>query len=130
MRRGRLVVTGLAVVTALLAAGPGSAANAASGNGRSTLPGSAPQWANKGNYVGAADTTGSVGFRVYLGWRNQAGAEALARAVSDPKSASYGRYVSPTSFRQQFAPTQAQVQSVQSWLRSQGFTVDYSPQNN
>jgi subtilase family serine protease len=123
-------VTALAAVTALFAMGLGSTANAASGNGKSTLAGSAPSWASKGNYVGAADPDGSVGFRVYLGWRNRAGAEALARAVSDPKSPSYGRYVSPASFRQQFAPAQAQVDAVQSWLRSQGFTIDYTPQNN
>jgi subtilase family serine protease len=73
---------------------------------------------------------GSIGFRVYLGWRNEPGAEALPRAVSDPKSPSYGKYLSPSAFRQQFAPTQAQVGAVQSWLRSQGFTVDYTPQNN
>jgi subtilase family serine protease len=110
--------------------GLGSAASAANGNGTSTLAGSAPSWANKANYVGTADPAGPVGFRVYLGWRNEAGAEALARAVSDPKSPSYGRYVSPASFRQQFTPAQAQVDAVQSWLRSQGFTIDYTPQNN
>jgi len=108
----------------------GAGASASNGNGKSTQAGSAPSWANKRNYVGAADPNGSIGFRVYLGWRNEAGAEALARAVSDPKSPSYGKYVSPASFRQQFAPTQAQVDAVQSWLRSQGFTVDYTPQNN
>src|SRR5262249_56897511 len=32
--------------------------------------------------------------------------------------------------RQQFEPTQAQVNAVQSWLKSQGFTVEYTPQNN
>ena len=123
-------MTAVAAVTALFAVGVGAGASASNGNGKSTQAGSAPSWANKRNYVGAADPNGSIGFRVYLGWRNEAGAEALARAVSDPKSPSYGKYVSPASFRQQFAPTQAQVDAVQSWLRSQGFTVDYTPQNN
>jgi subtilase family serine protease len=50
--------------------------------------------------------------------------------VSDPKSASYGKYVTPQDFRKQFAPSQQQVNAVQSWLRSQGFKVDYTPQNN
>ena len=123
-------MTAVAAATVLFATGLGSTASAASGNGKSTLPGSAPSWANKGNYVGAADPDGSVGFRLYLGWRNEAGAAALARAVSDPKSPSYGRYVSPASFRQQYAPTQAQVDAAQTWLRNQGFTIDYTPQNN
>jgi subtilase family serine protease len=123
-------VIAVAAVTALFAVGVGAGAGAANGSGKSTLAGSAPSWAKNRNYVGAADPNGSVGFRVYLGWRNEAGAEALAQAVSDPKSPSYGKYLSAASFRQQFAPTQAQVGAVQSWLRSQGFTVDYTPQNN
>src|SRR4029453_2449589 len=43
---------------------------------------------------------------------------------------SYGHYLTPAQFRQQFAPAQAQVGAVQSWLRSQGFTVNYTPGNN
>lgn len=130
MGRVRLVVTAVAAVPALFVMGVGAGASAASANVKSTLAGSVPSWANTGNYAGAADPNGSVGFRVYLGWRNEAGATALARAVSDPKSPSYGQYVSPASFRQQFAPNQAQVGAVQSWLQSQGFTIDYTPQNN
>jgi subtilase family serine protease len=95
-----------------------------------TLHGSAPAWANSSHFVASADPSGNVGFRVYLGWRNPAGADALAKAVSDPRSASYGQYVTPAAFRKQFAPSQAQVGAVQSWLRSQGFTVDYTPTNN
>jgi subtilase family serine protease len=71
-----------------------------------------------------------VGFRVYLGWNDIAGAEALAKAVSDPSSSSYGHYLAPSEFRRRFAPTQAQVGAVQSWLRSQGLKVDYTPANN
>src|ERR687888_162423 len=126
MRRVKLVVAALAA-TALLVVG---AAAADASGGRSVLAGSAPSWANKGNFVGAADPNSPVGFRVYLGWRNQAGAEAVAKAVSDPKSPSYGKALSPSAFRQQFAPTQAQVGAVRSWLQSQGFRLDYTPQNN
>ena len=59
----------------------------------SDASGSAPGWAKKSNFVGAADPNRAVGFRVYLGWNDLAGAEALARAVSDPNNASYGKYV-------------------------------------
>ena len=128
MRRAKLVVTAAAAVTALLVIGAG--AGAANGNGKSALPGSAPGWAKKSNFVGAADPNRAVGFRVYLGWNDLAGAEALARAVSDPNNASYGKYVKPEEFRKRFAPSQQQVNAVQSWLRGQGFKVDYTPQNN
>jgi subtilase family serine protease len=106
------------------------AAQAARQGDRATLPGSKPGWANSHNFTGAADLAGSVGFRVYLGWSNSTQAESLARAVSDPSSSSYGRYLTPSEFRRQFAPSRSQVEAVQSWLRSQGFTVNYTPTNN
>ena len=106
----------------------GLAASQASSSDRSTLHGSAPTWANSHNQAGNADPAGPVGFRVYLGWKD--GAEAAAKAVSDPHSSSYGHYLTPQQFRQSFAPSQAQVGAVQSWLRGQGFTIDYTPQNN
>ena len=101
-----------------------------SNNGRTTLNGSAPSWASSNNYRSAADPTSYVGFRVYLGWNNPSKVEALAQAVSDPKSSSYGQYLTPSQFHQQFAPSQSQVGAVQSWLRSQGFSVEYTPSNN
>jgi subtilase family serine protease len=119
------LVTGILALSALNA-GMAVAAPA----GRTSLQGSIPSWAKAGNVKGATDRSSAVGFRVYLGWQNQAGAEALARAVSDPRSSQYGRYVTPAQFRQKFAPTQAQVTAVQDWLRSAGFTIDYTPSNN
>jgi subtilase family serine protease len=122
-------LTAAALLALLVTALPGVPASAAPPD-RTTLPGSAPTWANAHNFAGAANPADNIGFRVYLGWNNPAGAEGLARAVSDPHSASYGQYVTPAQFRQQFAPSQAQVGAVQSWLRSQGFTIDYTPANN
>ncbi|HEX8983589.1 MAG TPA: S53 family peptidase [Ktedonobacterales bacterium] len=107
-----------------------SSHSAAQASSRSTLAGSAPSWANAKNYQGTADPTSTVGFRVYLGWNNEAAVESMARAVSDPHSASYGKYLSAGQFRQQFAPSQAQVASVQNWLKGQGFNVEYTPSNN
>src|SRR5438132_8191029 len=97
---------------------------------RSTLKGSKPSWAKPGNYLTGANASTQLGFRVYLGWNNAAGAEALARAVSDPRSKSYRHYLTPAQFRQQFAPTGDQVAQVQSWLTSQGFSLVYTPANN
>ena len=94
------------------------------------LHGSAPSWASAKNYTGAADPTGNVGFRVYLGWQNPDAAVALAHAVSDPRSPQYGHYLTPQQFRQRFAPSQGAVGAVQSWLRSQGFSIVHTPMNN
>jgi subtilase family serine protease len=97
---------------------------------RSVLKGSKPSWATPKNYAGGANGNDQLGFRVYLGWNNASGAEALARAVSNPRSSSYRHYLTPAQFRQQFAPTANQVAQVQSWLTSQGFTLVYTPANN
>lgn len=113
-----------------LITGSAPAVDAAAQPARTTLRGSAPAWANAKNYTGAADPNGAVGFRVYLGWKDASGAEALARAVSDPKSASYKQYVTAAQFRQKFAPSQADVNVVQSWLKNQGFNIVYTPMNN
>src|SRR5260370_10862395 len=105
---------------------PGNAA----ASGRTSLPGSVPSWANAKNYAGQADANTDIGFRVDLGGNTPSAVEALAGAVSDPHSSSYGQYLTAAQFRQQFAPSQAQVGAVQSWLHSQGFSVEYTHQNN
>ncbi|HET7036071.1 MAG TPA: S53 family peptidase [Thermomicrobiaceae bacterium] len=103
---------------------------AAAPSGRAKLAGSVPPWATSANFKSSSNTTDYVGFRVYLGWRGGDQAAALARAVSDPSSPSYGHYLNPAQFRQQFAPSSGDTNSVRSWLKSQGFSVVYTPQNN
>jgi subtilase family serine protease len=99
-------------------------------SGNAIVHGSTPAWANSKNYAGPVDPSAGIGFRVYLGWNNPTAAVALAQAVSDPGSSSYRQYLTPEQFRQQFAPSKAQVAAVQSWLESQGFTLNYTPKNN
>jgi subtilase family serine protease len=111
----------------VLAAGSLSAGAASD---RTQLPGSVPSWANSKNYVAPTDASQSIGFRVYLGWKDSAAVQSLAQAVSDPRGPSYRHFLTPAQFRQQFSPSQADVNAVQSWLRSEGFTIVYTPQNN
>src|SRR5260370_22612696 len=85
----------------------------AAASSRTTLPGSAPSWANSKNYVGNADPNADIEFRLYLRWNNPSAVQALAQAVSDPHNPSYGQYLTPAQFRQQFAPPHAQVGAVQ-----------------
>ena len=58
-----------------------------------------------------------------LGMRDQAGAEATLKAISDPTNASYGQWLSNSAFDAKYGPASADVSAVQNWLRSQGFTV-------
>jgi subtilase family serine protease len=125
--RIRTSILGIGAAVALV----GSAIPAmAAPSGRATLTGNVPPWAKSANFKTAANPSDSIGFRVYLGWNNPTAVEALAKAVSDPRSSSYGHYLTPQQFRQQFAPAQTQVNAIQSWLKSQGFRVDYAPSNN
>src|SRR5207249_940255 len=66
---------------------------------------------------------------VYLNHRDQAGAEALAQAVSDPDSATYRQYLSPDQVRDRFAATQDTVNAVKTWLSGSGFKVGDVPSN-
>jgi subtilase family serine protease len=122
------IITGLAAGAALLALLVPAAATGASG--RSALAGSVPSWAKPSSLKGHAAGTDWVGFRVYLQQRNAAEAEALALAVSNPRSASYGKYLTPGQYQSRFAPTSAEVNAVRSWLQSQGLAVNYVPANN
>jgi subtilase family serine protease len=106
------------------------AAFADPGNGRSALKGSVPSWATAANFKSATPSDDAVGFRLYLGLRNADQAEALAKAVSDPSSSSFHKFLTPGAFRSSFSPTQDQVANVRSWLQSQGFSIVYTPTNN
>src|SRR6266704_1012390 len=82
----------------------GTAGAAPADNTRATLQGSMPSWATNRNLAGSADPATAVGFRVYLGWTDPAGAVALAKAVSDPGNSAYGHYLTANQFRARFAP--------------------------
>ncbi|HET7496165.1 MAG TPA: S53 family peptidase [Candidatus Limnocylindrales bacterium] len=123
---GTARLAGALMLGSLLLAGFGSSVDAAS---RSIVRGTTPTWATSTALVGHASSTQVVGFRLYLGWRNAAAAEALARAVSDPKSASYRHYLSPAQFRSTFAPTAAQATAVHNWLKANGFVIVNTPAN-
>lgn len=80
--------------------------------------------------LGSATQTGatppgtSVEFDVGLTPTDLAGAEALARAVSDPTSPSYRRFLTPAEWERRFSPSARSVKSVEDWLREQGIAVE------
>jgi subtilase family serine protease len=116
--RAFLPVALVAALAAVVAAGATAAPSP-----RAQLAGSVPPWATSSNFKGAASGSDAVGFRIYLGWRGDAAAAASSAAATH-------QYLTPQQFRQQFAPGQADVNAVKNWLTSQGFTVDYTPQNS
>lgn len=128
MRRSlRLIAMSLVLGAALAVLLVTSAAAAPEGSAK--VSGSVPPWAKAAALTAPADGSAAVGFHVYLGWRHGADVTALAKAVSDPSSARYGRYLSPAQFRARFAPSRADVAAVVRWLKSQGFTIAGIPAN-
>src|SRR6266545_1371293 len=130
MRLTKSRAAALVAAAALVIAAGVWAQNASAGTSdRQALPGSVPSWANSSNKVGEASGSDNVGFRVYLGWRNQSAAEALATALSTPGSGHYGQFLSPAEFRNKFAPSKSDVSAVQQWLRKSRFDISTPPRN-
>ncbi|MFE9447869.1 protease pro-enzyme activation domain-containing protein [Streptomyces sp. NPDC006739] len=99
------------------------AAHAADNPGRAALAGTKPAWATAKADKGATNNSAQVHARVYLAGRDAAGLAAYAKAVSDPTSPSYGKYLSAKQSQARFGATKAQVSAVKSWLKSAGLQV-------
>lgn len=90
---------------------------------RDALTGTKPLWATAKADQGATSNSSTVHARVYLAGRDAAGLAAYAKAVSDPQSASYGKYLSAKQAQARFGATKAQIAEVTKWLESSGLTV-------
>ncbi|WP_328365869.1 S53 family peptidase [Streptomyces sp. NBC_00445] len=99
------------------------AAHAADNPGRDLLAGTKPAWATTKADKGAAPDSSAVTARVYLAGRDATGLAAYAKAVSDPHSASYGKYLSADQAQSRFGATPAQIAAVKAWLTSAGLKV-------
>jgi subtilase family serine protease len=71
-----------------------------------------------------------VRFEGALQVHNTQGAQALAYAVSDPSNRAYGNFLSPAQYRRRFAPTDAEANTITSWLRGAGLDITYNPSNH
>ncbi|WP_033291885.1 S53 family peptidase [Amycolatopsis jejuensis] len=124
MRRSVTVFLSLAAAGSL-AASPA----VASAQGRADIPGSHPSWANPAAKVADTAKSSTVDFRVYLNLKDQAGAEAAAQAVSDPRSRDYRHYLSPDQVLDRFGPSAQTVSAVKNWLTTSGFGIGEVPSN-
>lgn len=122
--RSALAVLG---VGAVITATAGTALGA--GSGTHALPGSVPAWAAPSHRVATPAGSTAVKFRVYLSNQGGSAAAQYASAVSTPGNPLYGKFLTPAQYRAKFAPTSAEVSTVASWLRQEGFTVGTIPAN-
>src|SRR5262245_29082120 len=125
LARRALIVVGAAALTV-----PFAASSAFSAPTRGSIGGSVPGWTRAAHSTGSTSSSQRVSFNVVLKLRSQASAEALAASVSDPKSKSYGHYLTPSQFNAAYAPTSAQVKKVSDYLKSQGIKVSGVAQGN
>jgi len=88
-----------------------------------------PSWTSQAPVVGDVPAAEPQHLVAVLNLRDEAGAEALASAVSDPASPLYRRFISSADWRSRFAPTNATVSQVTGWLTSQGFSIGSIPAN-
>lgn len=105
----------------LFAAGPADAAT------RHVLPDSVPTWATASADTGTVAASTDVEGEVYLPLKNQAGAEALATAVSTPGTSRYRKPLSPKAWIAAYAPTKSDVDQVTGYLRAQGLSITAVP---
>jgi subtilase family serine protease len=124
--RGAIVVASAVPLALTFAASSASAAPA----GRSPVAGSAPSWAATAKVIGRPAASSRITFNVVLPLRHTARLNKLVLAVSNPKSASYGHYLTPHRFNQRFGPTARQAASVRGYLASLGFTFRHVAQGN
>ncbi|GAA5197502.1 S53 family peptidase [Rugosimonospora acidiphila] len=82
-----------------------------------------PQWEGQAHPLSNTSTSDQIGFGVLLGMRNSSAAVATLQKISDPTSASYGKWLTNAQFRAQFAPSASDVNTVKDWLTKQGFRV-------
>ncbi|WP_017936234.1 S53 family peptidase [Nocardioides sp. Iso805N] len=125
MRTTRVGVLAIIAVGTVGLATVGMSPASAQGGGRHDLHGSRPAWQTNPKFqkTGTVATSKKVTAKVWLGANNSSDLAALAQSVSDPTSASYGKYLTHDQYVAQFAPTQAQVAQVKSWLTSDGLSV-------
>ncbi|MGW5254346.1 S53 family peptidase [Streptomyces sp. NPDC004012] len=121
-RAGVSLAAALPLLTGALALGIPTA-HAADNPGRDLLAGTKPAWATAKADKGATADSAQISARVYLAGRNSAGLAAYAKAVSDPSSPLYGKYLNAKQSQARFGATKAQVAAVTAWLKSSGLKV-------
>ncbi|GAA5195281.1 S53 family peptidase [Rugosimonospora acidiphila] len=119
VRRALITIGATALVVPFL----GGVGASASPSDRVSVAGATPTWATSASLAGTPAASDQVSFTVALPLHNAAGADLLAQQVSNPNSAQYQSYLSPAQFNARFAPTDASVARVKSFLSGQGITV-------
>lgn len=123
MRRNLRIVGILAAPLPILALAVPANAVTPAASGRVVLSAAAVPGLAQATHTGALAPSRHLSLEVSLKPRNQDKLAAFIRAVSDPKSSSYKHYLTVAQYAAEYGATDAQVQSVSSYLRSAGLSV-------
>jgi subtilase family serine protease len=136
MRRPSSVIAATALAAATLtaaAAGSAAQANASglraghvgpvgqAGSGTAPLSDSAAPFATADRAIGSVPAANKLTIQLWLAPRTSA-AEGYATAVSIPGNPLFRRFLSPAAYAARFAATPEASRTVESWLKSAGFT--------
>ena len=91
--------------------------------GRVAVAGSQPEWAKPSTEKGAVPAGQVINSRIYLAGQNQDQMAALAKAVTDPSSPDYHKYLTPAQVQSQFGATADQIKTVTDWAGGAGLKV-------
>ncbi len=74
--------------------------------------------------VGAADPNMRLSMEITFAMRNQAELNQLLADQQNPSSPNFQKWLPTGEYNQRFGPSQADIDAVSEWLRSEGFTVE------
>ncbi len=73
--------------------------------------------------VGTPDASQVMNLDIVLPVRDRAGLQALAAQITDPDSPMFRKYITPSEFTERFGPTQADYDTVRSYMEERGLKV-------
>ncbi len=73
--------------------------------------------------VGTPDANQVMNLDIVLPVRDRAGLQALAAQITDPDSPMFRKYITPSEFTERFGPTQADYDTVRSYMEERGLKV-------
>lgn len=122
-RRARRVAAAVIPTAALLATALSSAAPADAAATSSSVAVGHPSWATPQADKGAVPASTRVTARVYLASQDAAGLAVYAKAVSDPSSPQYGKFLSAAQTAARFGPSAANTAALRAYLTGHGLSV-------
>lgn len=131
MKAARLwALTGsIGLGVSFLAAAGSAAAATHPPSGRVAMRGTLAPAAERSHPAGKVSAKSTVSFDLTLKLRNATGARQFALAVSTPRNKQFHHYLTSAQWTARYAPTKAEVNAAERWLRSEGLTVGSVPKD-